>query len=364
MHLKKYLFLLITMASVILLFSEPGVSKIYQYKDENGVLRFTDSPPGDKTESFKQMEGMRESRHGLKDLRKTLYDLFEPAGEVHKASIATVTVMSSIGKGSGFFITDIGHILTNKHVIRGNKKQTERIDRIIEDVDSEVEMTEKSFEVREGRLKEYEDYVNKLKARLDKLPDGSSQKADLERKYQAEYEYYTTLKEDVERQKGRFEKGKEKYDEQRYEYNSRTAFAGVSRYFTITLKDGTELNAHLVSESNNHDLALLKVDGYLTPSLEPANISNVSQGEAVCAIGSPISLRDSVSKGVVSGFTRDFIKTDAKIYPGNSGGPLVTLDGKVVGINTLKQLTRNFEGLGFAIPIDTAYDEFGSELKR
>jgi S1-C subfamily serine protease len=69
-----------------------------------------------------------------------------------------------------------------------------------------------------------------------------------------------------------------------------------------------------------------------------------------------------VSQGIVSGLRSGFIQTDAKIYPGNSGGPLVTENGRVAGINSFKQLTRNFEGLGFAIPIEVALDEFNRYL--
>lgn len=108
---------------------------------------------------------------------------------------------------------------------------------------------------------------------------------------------------------------------------------------------------------------MLKLDGYKTPFIRPGDSGRLFQGQTVCAIGSPINLRDSVSKGIVSGFSKGYIQTDAQIYPGNSGGPLITDKGQVVGINTLKKLTRNFEGLGFAIPIDTAINEFAGELR-
>jgi S1-C subfamily serine protease len=57
-----------------------------------------------------------------------------------------------------------------------------------------------------------------------------------------------------------------------------------------------------------------------------------------------------------------YVKTDASIYPGSSGGPLVPEDEKVIGINTLKKLTHNFEGLGFASPVETAVQEFDAYL--
>jgi S1-C subfamily serine protease len=74
-------------------------------------------------------------------------------------------------------------------------------------------------------------------------------------------------------------------------------------------------------------------------------------------------LKDSVSSGIISGFDGFFLKTDAKIYPGNSGGPLINQRGEVIGINTLKQITHKFEGLGFAISTDAALREFGELAK-
>jgi serine protease Do len=73
-------------------------------------------------------------------------------------------------------------------------------------------------------------------------------------------------------------------------------------------------------------------------------------------------LQNSVTSGVYSGFEQGFIKTNAQIYPGNSGGPLVCSEGRVLGINTFKMLTHKFEGLGFAIPIETALKEFSTYL--
>jgi S1-C subfamily serine protease len=82
----------------------------------------------------------------------------------------------------------------------------------------------------------------------------------------------------------------------------------------------------------------------------------------VFAIGSPLGVGDSVSSGVISGYDNDYIRTDAKIYFGNSGGPLITADGKVIGINTLKLMTQKFEGMGFAIPVRRAFQEFNKYL--
>jgi S1-C subfamily serine protease len=70
-----------------------------------------------------------------------------------------------------------------------------------------------------------------------------------------------------------------------------------------------------------------------------------------------------VSSGIISGYEKGYIKTNAQVYPGNSGGPLIMTGGEVIGVNTMKLLTRQFEGLGFAIPIETAISEFDNILR-
>jgi S1-C subfamily serine protease len=75
-------------------------------------------------------------------------------------------------------------------------------------------------------------------------------------------------------------------------------------------------------------------------------------------------MKNTVTSGVVSGFRENYIQTNAQIYPGNSGGPLINEKGGVVGVNTLKLVTRKFEGLGFAIPIGVALAEFKNHLQE
>jgi serine protease Do len=138
--------------------------------------------------------------------------------------------------------------------------------------------------------------------------------------------------------------------------------ANLSQSFEIILADNTRLNGRLVATSADHDLALLKLDGYKTPALKPFWSNGCIPGLPLYAIGNPAKLRNSVTSGVLSGYENGFIKTNAQIYPGNSGGPLITFDGAVAGINTFKQLTHKYEGLGFAIPIDQAFVEFSRYL--
>ncbi len=122
---------------------------------------------------------------------------------------------------------------------------------------------------------------------------------------------------------------------------------------------GQMLEATLVGAHKQSDLALLKVEATNLPAVHLRTEARVRQGELVFAIGSPEGLQDTVTMGVVSSVARQpdpenpmvYIQTDAPLNPGNSGGPLVDIDGNVVGINTLiLSKGGGSEGLGFAIP--------------
>ncbi len=121
------------------------------------------------------------------------------------------------------------------------------------------------------------------------------------------------------------------------------------------------LDAKLVGEDKDSDLALLKVEGHNFPTLPLGTNRSAHPGQLVVAIGSPSGLQNSVTMGVVSSVWRQadpekpmvYLQTDAPINPGSSGGPLVDLDGYVVGLNTfILTESGGSEGLGFAIPAD------------
>ena len=135
--------------------------------------------------------------------------------------------------------------------------------------------------------------------------------------------------------------------------------AGADK-ITVRLKDGRTFPAKLTGLDDKTDIAVVKIDATDLPTAELADSDAVRVGEIACAIGVQYKLAYSFTTGVVSAKGRDnlelgtsdnledFIQTDASINPGNSGGPLVNLDGKVIGMNTLiNGLNR---GLGFAIP--------------
>jgi hypothetical protein len=136
--------------------------------------------------------------------------------------------------------------------------------------------------------------------------------------------------------------------------------AGVSG-FSATLVDGTEFNALHAEYADNHDLAVFRLPADHCPHLWAGNSIGLAQGERLYTIGNPSGLAYSVTSGVFSGErgagAQRYLQTDAPINPGNSGGPLIRENGQVVGINTL--VLQGAQGIGFAIPIEAIYQEFG-----
>src|SRR5882762_6867731 len=127
---------------------------------------------------------------------------------------------------------------------------------------------------------------------------------------------------------------------------------------SASMKSSTA-KASLVGISEEIDLAVLKIEAHGLPALSMGDYGHLRQGQVVFAFGSPGGLRNSVTMGVVSAVARQpnpdsrtaYIQTDAPINGGNSGGPLVDIDGTIVGLNTLI-LTQGggSEGIGFASP--------------
>ncbi len=124
-----------------------------------------------------------------------------------------------------------------------------------------------------------------------------------------------------------------------------------------------EYEAELVGMDERTDVALLKIKKDDTPAAELGDSDKLEVGNWVLAIGSPFGFDYTATAGIVSAVSRSlpdgtyvpFIQTDAAVNPGNSGGPLFNLDGKVIGINSqIYSRTGAFNGLAFAIPINTA----------
>ncbi|MGA2188705.1 MAG: trypsin-like peptidase domain-containing protein [Steroidobacteraceae bacterium] len=141
-----------------------------------------------------------------------------------------------------------------------------------------------------------------------------------------------------------------------------------ARVVRVRLADGREFPAKILGADAVTDIALLKVDAGHLPGLRLGSSDAVAVGDAVIAIGNPFGLGQSVSAGIVSARARileddpyiDFLQTDAAINRGNSGGPLLALDGTVVGVTSaIFSPSGGSVGLGFAIPAETVTSVIG-----
>lgn len=132
----------------------------------------------------------------------------------------------------------------------------------------------------------------------------------------------------------------------------------------VTLKDGRSVDGRVVGVDQLTDVAVVKIDAKDLPTVSLGSSQNLIPGEWAIAIGNPLGLDNTVTVGIISATGRsssqvgvpdkrvNFIQTDAAINPGNSGGPLLNSNGEVIGINTA--IRAGAQGLGFAIPIETA----------
>lgn len=130
----------------------------------------------------------------------------------------------------------------------------------------------------------------------------------------------------------------------------------------VVLADRREFDATLVTTDERYDLALLRIDtaGEKFPFVQLRDSDSIEVGDVVLAIGNPFGLNQTVTSGIISALARSaggindssfFIQTDAAINPGNSGGALVSLDGRLIGINTaIYSQTGGSVGIGFATP--------------
>lgn len=141
----------------------------------------------------------------------------------------------------------------------------------------------------------------------------------------------------------------------------------------VTLSNDEQIKAKVLGSDDLADLAVLEIDGSKIENVANLGSSeDIEVGETVIAIGNPLGkeFSNSLTKGIISGVNRsvdvdtngdnqpdwvtEVLQTDAAINPGNSGGALVNADGQVIGINSMKIAQQAVEGIGFAIPIDSA----------
>jgi S1-C subfamily serine protease len=256
---------------------------------------------------------------------------------IEHASNATVSIETPWGIGSGFFVKE-NYIVTNKHVVETNKEE-------LKDFRNKVQTLSELINLENQKIRE-------MRQKMNELPEGPTKKqlAIIIEQRKEEIAKIMPRLEQEEKQLKNLEKHIQPGD------------------IKIIMTNGSKYTVNHLEVSPKHDLALLSLYASDQTLLQrPAGNMMLQQGDKVYTIGSPVGLRNTVTGGIFSGYRKQesdgslFLQVDAPINPGNSGGPLIDEKGYVHGVNTM--ILRNTQGIGFAIPIETVYEEFQSALR-
>ncbi len=260
----------------------------------------------------------------------------QPSVSIELAREATVSIETPWGSGSGFFISK-NYIVTNRHVVRVDPAE-------LAEFRTKVENARKLIELEKEK-------ISKLREQMGQLQDGPSRQQ---------------LRIIIGEHQRQLDKVMPRYEQAESELEKMQQPVGPSD-LKVILADGDTLTPDDLQVSDTHDLAILSIF-VANPHIlrRPPKNSLLHQGDKVYTVGSPVGLRNTVTSGVFSGYRKRssdgelLLQTDAAINPGNSGGPLIDEHGYVRGVNTM--ILRNTEGIGFAIPIDEVFDDFGSAI--
>lgn len=343
----------------------PGVAEIYKYKDADGNWQFTDKPPEEKGKSGPVGYGTKKREVVSRNLAESLKKHFSPRTTIEETTLAVVAVETSLGAGSGFFVSSDGYIVTNKHVVRPTQfKEWKRSDKELNEAEARMKEVEQDLARRKDKLKRLEGELAEYKKRISGYNEREKKVAS------AEIEVYEDrldkMRSNYRKDERWLKKKKRELSGAISDFNMKSASARFSRHFKVVFKDGKKASAKLVKLSKVHDLALLKLDDYVTPYIDISKSGSVRQGMKVYAIGNPLGLKDFVTSGIITARRSDSIYTDTQILPGNSGGPLVDNEGLILGVNTQKLSSTESmgsEGFGISIPIKFVKNEFSSYLK-
>lgn len=263
-------------------------------------------------------------------IKDKLQASFPAKNKIEEARNATVYIETSWGtSGSGFFIDSKGYIVTNAHVVKVEREDIEKATTVREEIRSII--AEESNYLK--KLKDTPEYYRNTSYRQQ-----VDEKEKIHKEHLDKFEQLTEL---IEK-----------------------AGSGTTNQIKVTLIDGSELPVMSIQCSLKNDLALLKVGGRDLPYIKTEDPKKLLQSQKLYTVGNPSGLKFTVTSGIFSGWQDingvKVLQTDASINPGNSGGPLLSEDGKVVGVNTA--ILKSAQGIGFALPINYVSEEFAGYI--
>lgn len=258
---------------------------------------------------------------------------------IEAARGATVLIKTGWGLGSGFIVDESCHVITNRHVVEidGSRVANE----FVENPDTRARLVSARQQLQASIYG-----AQRVRESLALQRGTNLEQIQLDKKILEMQQMLLDLRQ-ADVSQAISDKVKD------------SARAG----FSAMLSDGTTFEALHAQYANHLDLALFSLPlNHCTP-IAFGHSTKLGFGERLYTIGNPSGLTFTVTSGVYSGERgtgRDrLLQTDAPTNPGNSGGPLITETGQVVGVNTM--VLRGTQGIGFAIPIEAVYEEF-SEL--
>lgn len=357
MYKSKYLTALILIFLVF--FSSLSQAEVYKYKDKYGRWQFTDKPVNDGKSQTQKKTLNTASSKGKSNLKEKLNKKYKSRTKVDEATLAVVKVVTKAGTGSGFFVTNDGFIITNRHVVRPSTTGKWKKDKVKLDK-QKVEIDELLVKLRDDK-----ENLKQMKAVIEEdreYMESDRASATHKKRYQRYINRYEKNKVIVEKNEKNYKKVHGKYKKKKSDYDWVSSMSNFATKFTIILKDGKKYKAKLIQISKNHDLALLKLDNYQTPFISVTKKLQPRQGDNVFAIGSPLGMSDSLTSGIITKIGKEYLVTDTQILPGNSGGPLIDDKGKVLGVNTRVKFSKGIGSLGLAIYAKHIRQEFNDKL--
>jgi len=333
----------------------PARSDILRYQDADGVWHFTDRPGAGAVPIPQAGPALTKDR----DLIAQLADWRGAASGLEAdPGLAVVAVRTPLAEGAGFFSSAAGYILTTRHVVRPVGSD------VWQQGQAAIDQGQGSLDELEGQLQDWRLRLRRMDAQLSSMGEDDGPPAA--QADGGDAEGLRGKRSQVARRVAELERlvreTRSRTRSDRIAFDIKGASATLAASLEVRLADQTPLRARVVAVSQAHDLALLKLDGYRTPTLPSSPEIFLTPGQSVFALGYPDDASAGAAPGLVLRVTPEEVVTSVQLVPGYSGGPLLDASGRVVGVSAVKRVGADegvyAEGQGIAIPIAVALREF------